>query len=578
MRLEGWIKIARGEEKVDLLLKNANVVNVFSGEIHREDVAVVQGRIIGFGDYDSAEVIDLEGKYLCPGFIDGHIHLESTMVTPSEFARTVLPLGTTAVIIDPHEIANVLGIEGIRYFLKSAEALPIDIYVMLPSCVPATDMETSGAMLMSSDLSLFIGEKRVLGMAEMMNFPGVIYRDPEVMRKTRLGRKKVIDGHAPLLSGKDLNAYITAGIRSDHECTNINEAREKLRKGMWIMIREGTTEKNLVDLLPLLNPLNIRRCFFVSDDRHPDDLLKYGHINYSIKKAISLGLDSISAIQMATINPAGYFHLTDYGAIAPGFRADMVVLDDPKEITVMKVFKSGKVVAEDRKVLLEVSRKDIIMNSTIKLTIEEKDRLRIKVNTQELKAENKIMIKVIEVIPNQILTNKRIEEAKIVDGEILSDTDRDMLKIAVFERHRASKNIGIGFVKGFGFKNGAIASSVAHDSHNIVVVGVNDRDMLTAVKEIIKMNGGQVVVSDGEILCALPLPIAGLMSNRPIEEVSKKVEELKEAARKIGCILPDPFMTLSFLALPVIPELKITDKGLVDVNSFRIVPLICNNQ
>lgn len=566
INLENRIRIARGEAMADLLLRKAKVVNVLSGDIHEEDVAIAHGSIVGFGDYKAKEIINVQGLYLSPGFIDGHIHLESTMVTPVEFARIVVPLGTTAVVTDPHEIANVLGLDGLLYILKASRDLPLDLYIMLPSCVPATEMETSGAHLGAHELSLLLGEDRVLGLGEMMNFPGVIEMDPEVMRKIKITKKKIIDGHAPLLSGKDLNAYISAGIRSDHECTRLEEAREKLRKGMWIMIREGTTEKNMEDILPLVNPANSRRCLFVSDDRYPLDLLKDGHLNYSLKKAVGLGLDPILALQMVTINPAEYFHLEGQGAIAPGYRANLTVLEDLKDFKVKKVFKDGNLVAEDGSLIpREVTTERIVIRSTMNLDTRGIGNLRVKAEGDR--------IKVIEIIPGQILTRKCVEKAKIIDGEVVSDIERDILKIAVFERHMASGRVGIGFVKGFGLKRGAIASSVAHDSHNLIVVGVNDREMEIAVMEIVGMKGGQVVVADGEVIASLPLPIAGLISESPIEEVSQKVKGLINASKKIGCILENPFMALSFLALSVIPELKITDKGLLDVEKFKIVSL-----
>lgn len=564
--LENRIKIARGEAIADLLIKNAKIINVLSGDIHKEDIAIAHGRVVGFGDYKAKEIMDIRGLYLSPGFIDSHIHLESTMITPMEFAKTVVPLGTTAIVTDPHEIANVLGLDGIRYILKASKGLPLDIYIMLPSCVPSTAMETSGAHLGDHELSLLFGEDRVLGLGEMMNFPGVINMDPEVMRKIRIARRKIIDGHAPLLSGKDLNAYISAGIKSDHECTRLEEAREKLRKGMWIMIREGTTEKNMEALLPLVNPANARRSLIVSDDRNPRDLLKYGHINYSLKKAVGLGLDPILAIQMVTINPSEYFHIEDQGAIAPGYRADLIVLEDLKDFKVKKVFKEGRLVAEEGILISrEIIPEKIVIRSTMNLDTKGIGNLRIEAEGDR--------IKVIEVVPGQVLTKKRIEKAKIIDGEVVSDIERDILKIAVFERHMASGRVGVGFVKGFGLKRGAIASSVAHDSHNLIVVGVNDREIAIAVLEVFGMKGGQVVVSNGEVIASLPLPIAGLISDSPIEEVSQNLKNLIDASKTIGCTLDNPFMTLSFLSLPVIPELKITDKGLVDVKKFQIVSL-----
>jgi len=560
------IKIARGDAIADLLLKNARIVNVLSGDIHEGDVAVADGMIVGFGDYEARQVIDIDGLYLSPGLIDGHIHLESTMVTPFEFAKSVVPLGTTTVVTDPHEIANVLGLDGLRYILKASRGLPLDIYIMLPSCVPATEMETSGAHLGDHELSPLLGEDRVLGLGEMMNFYGVINMDTEVIKKIRIAKRKVIDGHAPLLSGNDLNAYISAGIKSDHESAGLEEAREKLRKGMWIMIREGTTEKNMEEILPLVNPANSRRFLFVSDDRHPNDLLSYGHIDYILKKAVGLGLDPIIAIQMVTINPSEYFHLGSRGAIAPGYRADIVVLEDLKGFKAKMVFKDGHPVAEDGRLIVPGPQTEkTVIRSTMNIDTTSIKRLRVR-------AEGEWM-KVIEIVPGQIHTKKRIEKARIVDGEVTSDIERDILKIAVFERHTASGNLGIGFVKGFGLKRGAIASSVAHDSHNLIVVGVNDREMEMALMEVVEMRGGQVVVADGEVLASLSLPIAGLISERPIEEVGNKVKELLSASKMIGCIIENPFMALSFLALPVVPELKITDKGLVDVKRFEIVPL-----
>jgi len=564
------IELARGEKEVDLILKNARLVNVFSGDIHLTNVAVDGGRVIGMGDYKAKEEVDLEGKYLVPGFFDGHIHLESSMVTPAEFARAAVPLGTTTVIIDPHEIANVMGLDGIRYMLEASQRLPLDVYIMLPSCVPATHLETSGAKLTSYDLSLLLGNNRVLGLGEMMNFPGVILKDREVLDKIRAAKGKRIDGHAPGLKGKDLCAYIGAGIKSDHECITVKEAKEKLRLGMYIMVREGTAARNLEDLLPLINPDNSRKCFFVSDDRHPRDLLEEGHINSIIKKAVKLGLDPITAIQMATINTAEYFKLTDVGAIAPGYRADMVVLKDIENFEIEKVFKDGRLVAQNEQILpRKIKKTRVTIRSSMNVDW-------MGLQGFDIKAEGDKVL-VMQIIPEQIVTKKLIVSPKIEKGKVVVDIDRDILKIAVVERHLASGNVGIGLVKGFGLRKGALASSVAHDSHNIVIVGAKDEDMMTAAIEVVRMRGGQVVIKDDEVIASLALPIAGLMNERALEKVSDKTKKLNQAATALGCRLKEPFMSLSFTALPPVPELKLTDKGVVDVEKFQIVSLFVDS-
>ena len=564
------IELARGEKEVDLILKNGRLVNVFSGDIHLTNVAVDEGRVIGMGDYKAKEEVDLEGKYLVPGFFDGHIHLESSMVTPAEFARAAVPLGTTTVIIDPHEIANVMGLDGIRYMLEASQRLPLDVYIMLPSCVPATHMETSGAKLTSYDLSLLLGNNRVLGLGEMMNFPGVILEDREVLDKIRAAKGKRIDGHAPGLKGKDLCAYIGAGIKSDHECITVKEAKEKLRLGMYIMVREGTAARNLEDLLPLINSDNSRKCFFVSDDRHPRDLLEEGHINSIIKKAVKLGLDPITAIQMATINTAEYFKLTDVGVIAPGYRADMVVLKDIENFEIEKVFKDGRLVAQNGQILpRKIKKTRVTIRSSMNVDW-------MGLQGFDIKAEGDKVL-VMQIIPEQIVTRKLTVSPKIEKGKVVVDIDRDILKIAVVERHLASGNVGIGLVKGFGLRKGALASSVAHDSHNIVIVGAKDEDMMTAAIEVVRRRGGQVVVKDDEVIASLALPIAGLMNERALEKVSDKTKKLNQAATALGCRLKEPFMSLSFTALPPVPELKLTDKGVVDVEKFQIVSLFVDS-
>jgi len=567
--LKERIRIASGEGKADLLIKNGRVVNVFSGEVEKKDVAIFGGVIIGFGDYRAREIIDVKGDFLCPGLIDGHVHIESSMVMIPEFARAVLPNGTTTVIIDPHEIANVLGQKGVRFMAKSTRGIPLNVFVMIPSCVPATHMETSGATLKAVDLKPLLKEPWAIGLAEMMNFPGVIFRDPEVLKKIEMAKGKRIDGHAPSLSEKGLYAYLSAGIRSDHECTTLKEAKEKMKNGMWIMIREGTTARNLKDLLPLITLKNSRRFFFVTDDRHPKELLEEGHINSMVKKAMQWGIDPILAIQMATLNAAEYFRLDDLGAIAPGYRADIVTFDSLTRFRIKKVFKDGVLVAEDGKILSH-SMGNLSLFSTIR-----KRGLRIKTIKKNdlLLQSDQPFAKIIQLIPNQIVTKKVVKKISLKDGVAYPNIKEDILKIIVVERHRATGNIGIGFVHGFGLKKGAIGSTVAHDSHNLVIVGTNDRDILKTVEIIQAMGGGLAAVSDEKVIASLPLPIAGLMAEGSVSQVRLRMETLLNAAKELGCKLGDPFMTLSFLSLPVIPELKITDKGLVDVNQFKIVPL-----
>ena len=566
MLLEELIQVARGEIEVDLLLKNARVVNVYSGDIHPADVAIHHTRVVGLGDYRARRVIDLRGQYLCPGFIDGHIHLESSMLRVSEFARVVVPQGTTTVVCDPHEIANVLGLDGIRYILESAKYNPLSVYVMLPSCVPATDMETAGSKLSAEDLSAMLRSDWVLGLAEVMNYPGVIFRDWQVLQKIKEATGKPIDGHAPGLTGRDLNAYVAAGIGSDHECTTAGEAREKLQLGMHIMIREGTTARDLENLLPVITPSNASNCMFVTDDRHLPDLLHEGHMNFVIRKAISLGLNPITAIQMATINTARYFGLKDRGGIGPGMRADLVVLDNLLDFRVKMVFRGGQLAAQDGALLPQTQKpKEVPLRSSMNINWQGTGDLR-------LPAVGK-RAKVIGLIPNQIVTDNLLEEVKIEGGLAVSDVEHDILKIAVIERHLASGNVGLGFVRGFHLQRGALGSSVAHDSHNLMVVGTNDEDMLATAHEIERMRGGLAVVEGGRVLASLPLAIAGLMSDRPFEEVNEHLEALLDAAHELGSPLHDPFMAMSFLALPVIPSLKITDKGLVDVTQFKLVPL-----
>ncbi|OGI26792.1 MAG: adenine deaminase [Candidatus Melainabacteria bacterium RIFOXYA12_FULL_32_12] len=565
MELRTIINAARGQKQADLVIKNANIINVFSGDIHKNDIAIADGRIVSIGDnLNAPEEIDINGAYLSPSFIDGHVHLESSMILPTEFAKAVIPSGTTTVIVDPHEISNVLGLQGISFIRETTKNLPLDVYMMLPSCVPATDMETSGSQLSSSDLSVYIKEHWVLGIAEMMNFPGVLNMDQEVMNKIKLADYKRVDGHAPGLSGKDLCAYIASGISSDHECTNVEEAKEKLRLGMYLMIREGTVAKDFDALIPVIQECNSRRCFFVTDDRYPQDL--YSHISSMVKRAIEYGLSPVTAIQMATINTAEYFKISKLGAIAPGYKADMLVFENLNDIKPKMVFKNGNLVAKDSKILFDLKDHTI---PAIRGSVNVKW---IEYNDFKIIAESN-RVKVIDIIPDQLITKCSIEDIKIKDEFAQADIEKDILKIAVIERHRASGNIGIGFVRGFGLRSGAIASTVAHDSHNMVVVGTNDEDMYYAAVELVKSQGGKIVVENGKTLEHLALPIAGLISNQNIETVIEKLDNLAKYSKKLGCKLDDPFMNMAFLSLPVIPELKITDKGLIDVNKFEITPV-----
>jgi adenine deaminase len=575
MDLKKIITSAKGDREVDLLLKNARLINVLSGKIEPEAIAIAQGQVVGYGEYPAREVIDLKGRFLAPGFIDAHVHIESSMVGVREYARAVLPHGVTAVVTDFHEIANVMGIQGIHLMragggplAKGIENIPFDLFVMLPSCVPATSLETAGAEIRAEDLADLMKEKWVKGLGEVMNFPGVIHGDSQVLEKISMAQAhgKRVDGHAPGLSGKGLNAYIAAGISSDHECTTRGEATEKLRLGMYIKIREGSTAKNLEELIPIVTPANARQCMFVTDDCHPGDLTAEGGVDHCVRKAIRLGLDPIIAIQMATINPARYFPLPGIGAIAPGYRADCVVIEDLRGFRISQVFKAGRLIAEKGKILPGViDETKVEVENTFKVPMISAAHFRIKAQGNRAK--------VIELIPLQIITKKGSHEVKTQDSLAVADPVRDILKIAVVERHKGTGNIGLGFVKGFGLGNGAIASSVAHDSHNIIAVGAGDEDMALAVQGVAEMQGGLIAVKEGKVLASLPLPIGGLMSDRSIEEVQDKLTHLHRTVKEMGCTLEEPFMSLSFLALPVIPELKITDKGLVDVTKFEIVPL-----
>lgn len=554
------IAVAAGREKADLVLKNAKYLNVFSNEFLCGDIAVANGLIAGVGKYDGKTEIDVSGKLVLPGFIDAHIHLESSMVTPAEFAKAVVAHGTTTVITDPHEITNVMGIDGVEYMIQASQNLPIDVHFMMPSCVPATEIDESGAELDCKDIDLYLDNKKVLGLAEMMNYVGVINGDKNVLSKivTSQAHHKKIDGHAPELSGNDLNAYIAAGVYSDHECSTFENALEKLRKGQFIMIREGTAAHNLKALMPLLTQQYYSRCMFATDDKHPSDLLYGGHIDYIVKQALKNGADPIVALKTATHHAARYFLLNNKGAIAPGYLADIVVVDNLEDFNVETVFKRGKLVFDG-----EVKN---FSAPTVDEKLAEKcfDTFHLdSVTPSSFKVDGKLGL--IGLVGGELLTRNLGTADKI-------DVENDILKIACIERHKGTNHIGVGYVKGYSLKSGAVATSVAHDSHNIITVGCNDDDIAVAVNAIKDSKGGIAVVENGKIKALLELPIAGLMSDEPLTTVNEKLEKAKSSAYELGADKSiDPFMTLSFLSLPVIPSLRITTKGVFDAENWKML-------
>lgn len=565
-RLTRRLEAARGDRPVDLLFRGGKVVNVFTGELASTSIAVFDGVVVGFGERQANEVVELDGGILSPGFIDGHFHLESSLLIPAEFALAVLPHGTTTVVADPHEIANVAGIAGVQFMLEASEDIGLEVFYMAPSCVPATHLETAGAELSGNDIEKLAQHPRVLGLAEVMNFPGVILGDVTILDKLERFRDKAIDGHSPGLSGAQLDAYLCGGIGSDHECTRLEEAREKLAKGMHIMLREGSQARDLEALAPLVTAQTKQRCMLVSDDCHPEDLLEQGHMNRVLKRAMELSIDPITAIQLASLNPARYFGLRTLGAIAPGYQADIVVLRSLEPLEVSRVYKKGELVAEDGKCLL--AKKPVAEKvQLISMNLEElnEEDLRLQAQGSEMRA--------IRVAPNTLITGEEIVAVAARQGEAVSDANRDLLKIVVIERHQGSGRKGFGFVRGLGLRKGALASTVAHDSHNLVVVGVSDSDMVVAANTLRELGGGLVVVSDGQVRAQLPLPVAGLMTAASLQQVVAWKKKLNQAALELGATLEHPFMALSFLALPVIPKLKLTDQGLVDVESFTHVPL-----
>lgn len=564
MNTSSLLSVARGDTPADLLFRGGRVVNVFSGELEDTDVAVVGPWIAALGPgYEAETTVELEGRYLAPGFIDAHVHVESSMATPREFARAVVPRGTTTVISDPHEIANVHGLEGVRFMLDASDGLPLTVFVMAPSCVPATHMGTAGAALGAEDLETLLGHPRVLGLAEVMNFPGVIHDDPGVSEKIRAFSGHPVDGHAPGVGGKALNAYIAGGPRSDHESTSWEEALEKIRRGMMVLFRDATNARNLNDLLPALSSQNLRRVALCTDDRQPPDLLREGGIDAMLRTVIRSGIQPIEAIRMATLNPCEHYGLWDRGGIAPGRRADLLVLADLDALEITQVFAGGVKAAEGGEALpWELPPPPAAPDPSMRFEGDQLD-FRIPGRTGEAR--------VIRVIPHQIVTGSDTVVPTIIGGQVRADPSRDLLKIAVVDRHTGSGRVGLGLVKGIGLKRGAIAGTVAHDHHNLVVIGVEDTSIKTGAAEVARMGGGLSVATGKKILASLPLPIGGLMSDEPVEAVSSGLTRVLEAARDLGSPLHDPFMAMAFLCLEVIPSLKITDQGLVDVDRFEKV-------
>lgn len=575
------ISAACGRKKAELVLKHAKIVNVFTESIEDGDVAVEDGVIVGIGEYDGVREIDVHGCYVAPGLIDGHIHLESSMASPEEFARMVVPHGTAAVITDPHEIANVAGTAGIRYMLEATEGLELDVYFMMPSCVPSTGLDEAGAVLHAVDLEPFYGNTRVLGLAEMMNSYGVVAVDPECVEKLEVTKKygKLIDGHAPMLSGKGLNAYITAGVQSDHECSTFEEAKEKFARGQWIMVRQGTAAKNLEKLMPMFEAPYYQRAMLVTDDKHAGELGRDGHIDSIIRKAVKLGADPVRAVKMGSLNAAEYFGLKGMGAVAPGYQADLVIFEDLKDFQVKQVYRCGKLVAEDGRLVTDRAEKERsqrvwdeeiqsrVFHSFHMKPIEKKDLELPKTGSK---------VRVIDLIDHELTTRERIEEFKQVPGLAPGvDLEKDIVKVAVFERHRGTGHVGLGFLGNYGLKRGAVATSVGHDSHNLVVAGVCDEDMIAAGNRVLENEGGLAIAVDGKVVGELPLTVAGLMSDLPAEEADWKLEEMKAKLGEFGIQDGiDGFMTLAFVSLPVIPAIRVNTLGVVDVGRQEIVDAV----
>lgn len=567
-KLKRKIDIAAGRVKAELVLKNAKIINVFSHEIIEGDIAIENGEIVSIGEYEGIEEENLYGKFLAPGLIDSHVHIESSMVTPGQFARGIVARGTTTIIADPHEIANVCGVEGIQYMLNASENLPLNVYIMLPSCVPATSFENAGAVLKAEELEGLIHHNRILGLGELMDYPGVISAEESILDKIIITKEKKIDGHGPNIIDKDLNAYVVAGVKTEHECSTVEEMLNRLRLGMYILIREGSAARNLETLIRGTTKENARRCLFCTDDKHPEDILVGGHIDNNLRLAVKEGIHPITALQMATINAAECYGLKHLGAVAPGYDADLIVLEDLEKFEVLAVYKRGKKVAENKKSLFDVEAFDHSkVTHTVNMKPITKEDLEIKVTSD--------IVNVIKLLPHSLVTEKVVRKVDTEGGIFQYNKNLDILKLAVVERHKATGNIGLGLVEDFKLKNGAIASTIAHDSHNLIVIGDNDEDMLLAIREAEKVGGGITICSKGEILETLALPIAGLISDGTMEEVDLKLKEMLSIAYSRLQVNKniDPFMTLSFLALPVIPEIKLTDMGLFDVTAFDFMKL-----
>ncbi len=561
------LKAAGGRKKAELVLKNCNIINVFTTEIEQGDIAIENGLIVGIGKYKGMNVIDLKGAYVSPGFIDGHVHIESSMMVPHEFAKLVLPCGTTSVIADPHEIANVLGVNGVKYMIESAKQVPLDVYMMIPSCVPATQFETSGSTIDVKDISRILKYENVLGLGEVMSYPEVIMGNHAMLNKLKVMKNRIIDGHAPGLSGKLLNAYISAGIKTDHESSSIEEMIEKTRRGLFVHLREGSQTRNVLDLLPGVTENNRNRILFCTDDKHPEDICNEGHINYNVNLAINYGISPIWAIQMATINIATAYQLPNVGAIAPGYKADLIIFNSLDYIQPKQVYKDGKLVVDNGTILFKTKpMNQLDVCNTVKFN-PEAILLNLKLKSN--------LVNVIGLVSNNVTTTKEMMKVTVENGLYINTPYSKILKLAVIERHHNTGNIGLGLVKGYGLQNGAVAMTIAHDSHNLICIGDSDYDMMLAINKIHEIQGGIVLVGGGKIIDALTLEVAGIMTEQSSDYVRNKLRNMEKVVRSMGVgnEIVDPFLQLAFLSLPVIPELKLTDKGLFDVDKFSLVPI-----